>query len=123
MLSHGMGGEGGGGGGGAFGLAMMVHMLERCCCTSARLLPMYEYVDAGDDAIEFRVAVLELPKPTAMTVVPEALTVSAVVIAPASPPYSRVCSPSVSSRIICSTLPYAAAPVRGVSGTTETVKR
>jgi len=46
------------------------------------------------------VALLTEPKPTAMIVIPSALRVPAVWIAPAEPPYWLFCSPSVSTTAI-----------------------
>ena len=65
---------------------------------SARLVPRYEYCDAGDDAIASSVPFCAVPKPTAKTVMSCAFTAFADTTAAFDPPYWLDCCPSVSRK-------------------------
>jgi len=98
IVGGGAGGAGGvGGDGGAPGAVASAQNDAKCAWMSCRLLPRYEYLDAGDDAIASSVLRFAPPKPTANSLMPAAFTVVAVAIAALSPPYCDDCCPSVSS--------------------------
>jgi hypothetical protein len=67
----------------------------KCSITFCRDVPRNACWFVGSDAMPFSVALLTVPKPTAMMVIPSALSVLAVWIAPAEPPYPAFCSPSL----------------------------
>ena len=76
-------------------------VVRNCIVRCAMLEPTNECEDVGSDAIAVSVAALTpLPAPTAKMVMPADLSVCAVAMAAALPPYALFCCPSVKRKTI-----------------------
>ena len=106
-----VGGRGTGGGIGGRGAVTRVHMSDSRPRMSATVVPRYEYIDAGGVAIAFSVSPFAPPKPTAIrsAFVPRRSSWPEM-IAPRSPPYDELCTPSVNSNTTCSASPRTLEP-------------
>ena len=75
-----------------------VHRLFWKCRVIAGIeAPRYACWLVGRDAMPLSVALLTLPKPTAITAMPSSFRICAVAMAPDEPPYWLFCSPSLST--------------------------